>query len=1167
MDEPSASGETLRQDSSQSESSRRLSGREGARQDPSAPAIDGYTLTAKLGAGAYGEVWKAWQKRTGKWVAVKVFPRRHGVDWLLLQREVERLIKLDKHPHVVSLLDADLTGDPPYFAMELMEGGALTRFVDPAHPASPEQAARWAEQIAEALCYVHSKGVLHCDLKPANVLLDDQGRVRVADFGQSRIASESTGALGTLYFMAPEQALTFKQNEHLCPDVRWDLFGLGATLYAVLTGRAPHEPELRPGLEKAEGLEARLELYRNGIRAAAVPTVAADEDLAAIVRGCLEPWPEKRYATSGAVLSDLAARRESRPVSRLAGDSAYRLRRFARRNSAAVALGGLLAVAIGIGAATVFRQKAALQGELANAYALRARAASDRGDDASAAVLFARSNALHPSGLARRSALAHLQALERPLQVWALGAPVQALALNADGTRAVAGGDEFEAVVLDVASGRVLTREEPGLLSMGGLALIGGRESAALPAEFSRDGARALAFSRGSVGVFDAATGKRVGQVQGSGARFRPDGKVMVASGAEVRVVDPVSGAPTMPPFRHAVVKESWEVPGFDLSADGKTLVTCLKDRLQFHDAATAKPLGPPLPYDSENGMLIGPLEEARFSPDGRLILSITWSRAALLDRLSGRPVGKPMRHDGQITAAAFSPSGLYVFTAGEDGTLRRWHARKGSGAEPSRRSEIRLSSVAGVSPDAEPGQPAGAAFRHGAGISAIAISADERLVATAGVDGVARLWNTSDGVPWGREMLHAGPVLSIAFSADARTLVTGGRDGTARAWRVPAAIEGMTRAQLLAHNNVLSLDTLRLAGEADGLTLYEAPSMKEVAAGLLKGPMGLQEIGFSGDGSRVVAVARGSPEAVVFDADGKRLRSVSHADGPKSTVTGSPVEIGLARLDATGKRLLTGSLEIGLRVWDVDSGKKLAEYPCGGYVYDARFSPAGDRIAISTGATEVRDALLGERLAFIGHGGGRLAWSPDGSRLATSSGEKREARLWDASSGAAVGPGIDHEDDIETLLFSPDGGTFASASRDGSARLIDASSGRLINGRLAHGAPIRSAAMSQDGSTLATGGADGSIRFWDTRTGEPVARGLPKGGYLAALWFARDSKTLMVVGNWHFQQLDVPWLAGAPPPGRLMAAAESITQRAVGPSGSVTPIPFKDWDRAVLLP
>ena len=97
---------------------RALSVPSDVQQAAGAPKIPGYILTAPLGQGAYAQVWMTWQQRTGKQVAVKVFRQREGVNWLFLRQEVERLIKLDKHPHIVSLLDADLGGEPAWYATD-----------------------------------------------------------------------------------------------------------------------------------------------------------------------------------------------------------------------------------------------------------------------------------------------------------------------------------------------------------------------------------------------------------------------------------------------------------------------------------------------------------------------------------------------------------------------------------------------------------------------------------------------------------------------------------------------------------------------------------------------------------------------------------------------------------------------------------------------------------------------------------------------------------------------------------------------------------------------------------------------------------------------------------------------------------------------------------------
>jgi len=304
-----------------------------------APKVAGYVLTGLLGEGAYGQVWRSWQIRTRKEVAVKVFIQRTGLDWIFLQREVERLMRLDRHPHVVTLLDAGLDGEPPYYVIDLLQGGSLEQFVTPQHTAPVERVTAWTAQICDALSYVHRKGLIHCDLKPANILIDEQDRVRVVDFGQSRVFTESAASLGTLYYMAPEQAKVTELGQVVQPDVRWDIYALGATLYSVLTGRVPYAtPTNHETLRSAASLADRLDKYRGIIEGHPLAPQDADlsrragPELAAIVAKCLAVRPEDRYETMAAIRTDLDAIEHNRPISPLVHHNGYRFRKFARRN-------------------------------------------------------------------------------------------------------------------------------------------------------------------------------------------------------------------------------------------------------------------------------------------------------------------------------------------------------------------------------------------------------------------------------------------------------------------------------------------------------------------------------------------------------------------------------------------------------------------------------------------------------------------------------------------------------------------------------------------------------------------------------------------------------------------------------------------------------------------
>ncbi len=176
-------------------------------------------------------------RNTGRRVAIKFYTHRGGLDWSLLSREVEKLAFLSADRYVVQLIDVGWEADPPYYVMEYVEQGSLEdRLKDGPLPVG--QAAQLFREVAVGLVHSHGKGVLHCDLKPANILLDQDGKPRLADFGQSRLSHEQTPALGTLFYMAPEQA-----DLEAVPDARWDVYALGALMYSMVTGQPPYRSE------------------------------------------------------------------------------------------------------------------------------------------------------------------------------------------------------------------------------------------------------------------------------------------------------------------------------------------------------------------------------------------------------------------------------------------------------------------------------------------------------------------------------------------------------------------------------------------------------------------------------------------------------------------------------------------------------------------------------------------------------------------------------------------------------------------------------------------------------------------------------------------------------------------------------------------------------------
>jgi len=200
-----------------------------------------YRLVSALGAGASAHVFLADDVSLQRHVAVKVLQPDLVNDEAFLKRfraEARSVASLN-HPHVLRVFDWGEDTDGPYLVLEYLGGGSLRDLLDRGFRLSPSQACRVGSEAAQGLAYAHARGLVHRDVKPANLLFDDEGRVRVADFGVARALAEAAwtepaGAMiGTARYAAPEQA----QGQTV--DGRADVYALALVLYEGVTGQVP----------------------------------------------------------------------------------------------------------------------------------------------------------------------------------------------------------------------------------------------------------------------------------------------------------------------------------------------------------------------------------------------------------------------------------------------------------------------------------------------------------------------------------------------------------------------------------------------------------------------------------------------------------------------------------------------------------------------------------------------------------------------------------------------------------------------------------------------------------------------------------------------------------------------------------------------------------------
>lgn len=275
--------------------------------------VPGFRIERLLGQGAFGQVWLAADLNTGRPVAIKFYLHRGAMNVESLSREVSHLVNMATGRHIVQVLAVGWDAEPPYYVMEYLENGSLEDLVRTHGPLRIAEVVSMLREIAEGLSYAHGRGVLHCDLKPANVVLDHGWRPRLADFGQGRLTNEQTPSLGTLFFMAPEQA-----DLTASPDVAWDVYALGAIGYTLLVGSPPFRtPEVVESLETADSLPERLERYRRTIEHAPRPRLhyrrrGIDKALCTIIDRCLAVEPRRRFGNMQQVIEAIDARQLAR---------------------------------------------------------------------------------------------------------------------------------------------------------------------------------------------------------------------------------------------------------------------------------------------------------------------------------------------------------------------------------------------------------------------------------------------------------------------------------------------------------------------------------------------------------------------------------------------------------------------------------------------------------------------------------------------------------------------------------------------------------------------------------------------------------------------------------------------------------------------------------------